>query len=45
MALLQFWANTSVALPQEYLQMVVERAQKDEEQWLEAIRREGQQRG
>ena len=36
-ALLQFLANTCVALPQGYLQRAVERARKDKEWGLEAL--------
>ena len=36
-ALLQFLANTSVALPQGHLQRAAKRARKDEEWGLEAL--------
>lgn len=36
-ALLQFLDNTSIALPQGYLQRAVERARKDEEWGLAAL--------
>ena len=36
-ALLQFLANTSVALPRAYLERTAERAQRDEEWGLDAV--------
>ncbi|BCR86185.1 uncharacterized protein ACHE_30172S [Aspergillus chevalieri] len=36
-ALLQFLANTSVALPQAHLERAAERARRDEEWGLEAL--------